>query len=456
MTLTATDFFCGVGGSSSGLREAGIDIVLAANHWDRAIESHSANFPGTEHLCADMQAVDMRYLPATDILWASPICTELSPAGGRRKAGAQGRLWEEYGHVATEAFDRTRVTFWEVVRAVEIHRYTAVLIENVPDVADWLLFPEWLSCMDKLGYTHQIISASAAHIGGDQNRRAPQWRDRLYIIFLRRGITARPLESRPLAWCPTCGQDVPALQLWNPRRKHTGWHIGKYRSQYHYVCPEGHGRLEPYTAPATEAIDWTDLGTPVGSRTRPLAEGTLARIDEGLELIASGRMITAVNHTGPGRHFDPADAPLPTRSTRNGEALVTTPEFVVTFRNHARPHPVTEPLATFSAQGHHHGLVIPFRRGAHPYPADRHPLSTTATHAQHGVMTPRPRVEDCLFRMLSPREAANAQRFTHDYVILGTLGEQQMQAGNAVPVNVSHWIGDYIISTLDSDVGVAA
>lgn len=456
MSLTATDFFCGVGGSSSGLREAGIDITLAANHWRTAINSHAANFPTTEHLCADMQAVDMRYLPTTDILWASPICTEISPAGGRRRTKSQDSLWEEYGHVATEAFERTRVTFWEVLRATEIHHYTAILIENVPDVADWLLFPEWLSCMDKLGYTHQIISVSAAHIGGTHNHQAPQWRDRLYIIFLRHGITARPLEPRPTAWCEQCRQNVPAIQLWNPHRKHPGWHIGKYRSQYHYVCPEGHGTIEPYTAPASDAIDWSDLGTPVGSRTRPLAKGTLARIQAGLDLIDSGRMILATNHDGGGRHFDPADRPLPTRSTHNGEALVTTPAFVTTFRNHARPHPVTEPLATFSAQGHHHGLVVPFRRGARPYNADRAPLSTTATHAQHGVMTPKPRVEDCLFRMLSPREAANAQRFDRRYVIYGTLGEQQMQAGNAVPVNVAHWVGDYITQILDSDIGVAA
>jgi hypothetical protein len=32
-------------------------------------------------------------------------------------------LFEEHGHVASAAFERSRVTFWEVIRAVEIHRY---------------------------------------------------------------------------------------------------------------------------------------------------------------------------------------------------------------------------------------------------------------------------------------------------------------------------------------------
>lgn len=38
--LTVTDLFCGAGGSSSGLKEAGFKVVIAANHWALAIESH--------------------------------------------------------------------------------------------------------------------------------------------------------------------------------------------------------------------------------------------------------------------------------------------------------------------------------------------------------------------------------------------------------------------------------
>lgn len=37
--LTATDFFCGMGGSSTGLTRAGFTVDLAANHWGRAIIS---------------------------------------------------------------------------------------------------------------------------------------------------------------------------------------------------------------------------------------------------------------------------------------------------------------------------------------------------------------------------------------------------------------------------------
>lgn len=44
MSITFTDIFCGAGGSSIGLVSAGFELKLAANHWDRAIETHSSNF----------------------------------------------------------------------------------------------------------------------------------------------------------------------------------------------------------------------------------------------------------------------------------------------------------------------------------------------------------------------------------------------------------------------------
>lgn len=157
-TLDATDFFCGMGGSSTGLVEAGFTVTVAANHWGRAIETHSANHPTTEHLCADVSQIDLRYLPRTRTLWASPICTEISPAGGRRRK-AQPDLFQKHGHVASEAFERTRVTFWEVIRACEIHRYDAVMVENVVEaVEQWELFPVWLHGMDTLGYNAQFVS----------------------------------------------------------------------------------------------------------------------------------------------------------------------------------------------------------------------------------------------------------------------------------------------------------
>lgn len=485
MTLTVTDFFCGMGGSSTGLATAGYEVKVAANHWDRAIETHSANHPDTEHLCADISAIDLRYLPATDVLWASPICTEVSPAGGRRRATTQGALFEEHGHVSSEAFTRTRVTFWEVIRAAELFRYPIVLIENVVEAADWELFDTWLAGMTTLGYEHQFVSVSAAHVGGPMNPHAPQWRDRMYIAFNRKGMRRPDVEPRPLAHCEHCGVDVEARQFW----KREGRRIGKYRSQYIYVCPvPGHGPVEPYVAPASAAIDWTDLGTRIGDRERPLAPRTMARIQKGLNMLHANAFSFTMAHGGKARPWDVDKEPMRVHTTAQTEGLVTPPgimggagaqivkrvdeparaqrasgaDFLLTpdaaslsmLRRNGKNTPVDDPAQTFTGGGLHHGLVIPFRRGAKPYRADDAPLSTMATRDQHGVMRPPPNVEDCHFRMLTPREAANAQAFPRDYIIHGNQGEQQIQAGNAVAVNVAHWLGGQAAKALDQ--GVAA
>ena len=83
MTLTLVDFFCGAGGSSQGAAAVpGVTARLAANHWQRAIDTHAANFPGTEHYRGDLHDADVRRFPAGDLFWASPECPAWSRARG--------------------------------------------------------------------------------------------------------------------------------------------------------------------------------------------------------------------------------------------------------------------------------------------------------------------------------------------------------------------------------------
>lgn len=83
--IRAIDLFCGAGGTSTGLANAceaaglGLDL-LAINHWDVAIATHSANHPGLRHLCESLDNVDPRQVVTgrVDLLMASPECF---PAG---------------------------------------------------------------------------------------------------------------------------------------------------------------------------------------------------------------------------------------------------------------------------------------------------------------------------------------------------------------------------------------
>jgi hypothetical protein len=97
------------------------------------------------------------------------------------------------------------------MRAAEVHRYQAVIVENVPDVIDrWKLFAWWLAGIERLGCHWQLISVSSAHIHRPGNPPAPQWRDRLYIVFTRTGIPRPDVIPRPLSLCAHCGADVAA------------------------------------------------------------------------------------------------------------------------------------------------------------------------------------------------------------------------------------------------------
>lgn len=477
MTLTFTDIFCGAGGSSNGLVGAGMELKLAANHWARAIETHSANHPDAEHLCADVNNYDMRRLPRTDILWASPICTEISPAGGKKRTKGQLSLLEE-GSVPDAAWERTRATAYDVIRATEVHRYRAVLCENVVEFAlDWELFAWWRTGMELLGYNSQVVSVSSAHVGGDDNLHAPQWRDRIYIVFTAHGVPLPDLKPTPLAWCPPCGQDVRAVQSWRNGRK-----IGKYKQQYDYRCPNAtcrHALVEPYVRAASDIIDWTNTGARIGDRKRPLAATTMARIRSGLAMFPTQRTVLTVNHSGhDGRPFPADGGPLPSRTVKIGEGLLVptgggwnttatttadpmrtrmanpkgfegllAPPFVIEYRNHGTAETVEQPLATVTAGGNHHGLVIPYRNKNLPTTTGD-PLHTMSTHDSAALLNPAPDIEDCFFRMLQPREQLLAQRFPLDYIVRGNKGEQTMQAGNAVSSNVAQWIGARVTAAL--------
>ncbi|MGW2594823.1 DNA cytosine methyltransferase [Streptomyces sp. NPDC001515] len=494
-SLTFTDIFCGAGGSSTGLVAAGYQLKLAANHWATAIETHAANHRDAEHLCADINNYDMRRLPRTDVLWASPICTELSPAGGRRRKARKsdaghGQLGlEEFGHVPSGAFDRTRATFWDVIRATEVNRYKAVLVENVMEAADWELFDIWLAGMRTLGYRYQFVSISSAHAGGDNNPAAPQWRDRIYIVLTREDIPLPDVEPRPPAWCPVCEETVEAFQSW---KKPGVRHLGKYGQQYVYRCPNGtrcrHTIVEPYVRPAASIIDWSNLGVRIGDRPehglRPLAANTVKRIRAGLSQLGDQRMVLTVNHGGhDGRAYVADTAPLAARTAKIGdailvpaggtwnttatttaepmrtrlanpkgfEALVTPPQaddsFIVTLRAHSQARHVSEPVDTVTGQGRHHWLVVPYRNGNQARTVTD-PLHTMSTRDSAALLGPAPVLEDCHYRMIQPREQLLAQRFPGEYIVHGNKGEQTMQAGNAVSVNTAQWLAERVKAAL--------
>ncbi len=445
MTFTLTDLFCGAGGSGLGAHAvASIELVMAANHAPIAIATHQHNFPTVDHDCADISQVDPRRYRRTDLLWASPECTNHSVAKGRRRAAAQAGLFDL--DAADPAAERSRATMWDVPRFAEHHRYRAIVVENVVDVVRWSMWPAWLHAMTCLGYAHRVVYLNSMHAPSAVASRAPQSRDRVYVVFWRAGQPAPDLDVRPVAWCRPCGQQVRAVQAWK-RPDREPW--GRYRTQYLYRCPNTTCRntvVEPDTDPAASVIDWSLPGQRIGDRARPLKARTAARIRTGLARYSGALVVPTEARDG--KHATSTGVPLRTQTTRSESALV------VPYYGTGVAHPAVHPLHTVSTRDRFGvAFIAELRGGGSTARAITQPLATVTASGNHHMLVrdvARPPVfEDCTFRMLEPAEIQAAMAFHPGYRVLGTRREQVRQLGNGVTPPAAEWLLRAVADSLD-------
>jgi DNA (cytosine-5)-methyltransferase 1 len=407
MTATVTDLFCGAGGSSLGAEAAGVEVVMAANHWRTAIEVHQAHFPSARHDCTDISQADPRRYPRTDILLASPECTNHSQARGVSRRRQDPTLWD----APDPAAERSRATMWDVVRFAEQMAYEAIVVENVVEATRWVGWRAWCIAMEDLGYQRRVLSHNSMH------HRVPQSRDRIYVVFTRRGL-AVDLEMEHSAYCPRCDTLRAVRQAWKNDRT-----VGRYRQQWIWACTTCGTTCEPGVRPAADIIDWRLPCPRIGDRQRPLAAATRARILAGLRRYGWIPVITAgaghTHETAPGSRAHPVTtSPLPVQGTTAQHALATPPGFLLQTAHGARIHPLDEPhptvcasddrlafvvplpsgrnrshtadepMATVLANGNYGGLVVPLRRHGHAHPTDE-PLPTVTAAGNHHALIMR-------------------------------------------------------------------
>lgn len=284
MSLTFHDMFCGAGGSTLGALQAGATPSIGLNHWQVACDSYDANHNGAggRAACVDVVTQDPRRYPRADLLLASPECTHHSYARGKQKDDPS--LFDPDGDHGAQ---RSRATMWDVVRFSEAHAYKAVIVENVGAAVKWglrrgqklkhghygPLFVAWLQAMEALDYRWQVVHLNSMICG------VPQSRDRIYVVFWKRGQRTPDLDIRALGWCPRCDELVHARQAW----KRTGSTLGTYGQGYVYACPACSTAVALAVRPAAAAIDWTLPAVKIGDRARPLKDATMERIRRGLE-----------------------------------------------------------------------------------------------------------------------------------------------------------------------------
>ncbi len=446
MTLTLTDIFCGGGGSSTGaVQIPGVEIKMAANHWDLAVQVHNQNHPDADHAAVDLHEEDPRYFPKTDILWASPECTKWSQASGGKYAdiatSLEGDLLELLNPELVEEdpevaiVQRSRLLMFDVLRFAEHHRYRAMVIENVVDIAtnpkfapEWAL---WKKGLRNLGYNFRVVSLNSMHAQAHGDP-APQSRDRLYIVCWLKGQKVPDIDKvlRPLAWCPLCDEVVEAQQAWKNGRT-----VGKYRSQYVYLHGSCGTAVEPGYLPAATAIDWTLRGTRIGDRTKPLADKTRRRIAAGIarywspfHMESGGNQYDAADPKHPafgnpngyyrawstldtlktlhtqetkalvvplegraGDRCNTAETPLRTQTSRHLDAVVQ-PAFMLERRFDYRVRGVDEPISTLTANDTSKALIEPppfiaeLRGGGSDARSTESPLSTVTASGNHHAL----------------------------------------------------------------------
>lgn len=314
--LKAADLFCGGGGTSQGAEQSGAArVVCAVNHWARAIDTHSANFPHAKHINSRLDQVNPGESPKMDLLFASPECTHFSVARGGRPTS-----------------DQQRSGAWDVMRWLEFHRPSYLVVENVAEFKSWgpvntdtgrplkrfkgKFFDAWLMAIQAAGYRVDHRLLNAADFGAATSR------TRLFVVA-RKG-NRNPVWPEP-THAARVGGELPGLGL------------KRWRS-------------------AAEIIDWQIPCKSVFLRKQPLKDKTLLRIEAGLR-----------------RFVEP---------------------FVVTLRNNAKFAPHGDPLGTITSGGRHHGVAVPFAyqligRGAGRSREVDSPLPTiVAARENQGVAVP--------------------------------------------------------------------
>lgn len=119
--VTALDLFCGCGGLSQGLTDAGIQVLCGVDKWDKAVETYRTNHLHFG-LCEDLtelqpEAVaDLIETHHVDIIAGGPPCQGFSIAGRRDQNDPRNSL------------------FMEFLRFVKYFKPKLVIMENVPGI----------------------------------------------------------------------------------------------------------------------------------------------------------------------------------------------------------------------------------------------------------------------------------------------------------------------------------
>lgn len=376
------DLFSGLGGMGAASILAGCHLQYSANHWVKAVVTHGVNFPNTEHGLGDLSILHGRNMPGSgDVLVCSPECRSFSQARNYREALKELGPWDPEREIV-----RSRATMWCPMRLAVQRGYDAILVENVIEIFKWNRIGDWVAEWEKLGYVVRSICFNGVFFG------APQSRERVAIVITRKGAPLPNLDFRPQAHCWTCEQDVFGVQVYKAKTvRERGDHVlgpwGSYgkQGQYLYHCSSCGTVVSPYITPAINAIDPTIEGEPIFDRKKPLKEGTIERVAEGIKNLGSTAQMVIVDGRG-GRKSRPMWLPGFTQTARQEIGFFGGPAAMTTLRQNVTQNDAAlGPANAVTAGGNHLGVARPpvttgpDQKGARCRDAEREPAATITT-----------------------------------------------------------------------------
>jgi DNA (cytosine-5)-methyltransferase 1 len=219
--VLAADLFAGAGGMSLGLQQAGMHVVLGADHDTEALETHRHHFPG---MALDWDLGDPKVVArvaqlmragGVDVLAGGPPCQPFSKAGRSLM-----RYLVREG--SRESDDHRRHLWRSYLEVVRLARPRAVIMENVPDMAldrEMFILRSMVFELERLGYSVQERVVDTWRYG------VPQFRQRLILVAAREGAGFQwPRESDKVESVESAISDLPAVKGgWRPEGGADGW-----------------------------------------------------------------------------------------------------------------------------------------------------------------------------------------------------------------------------------------
>lgn len=161
----AIDFFCGGGGMTCGLRQAGIDVVAGVDFDKEAKETYEYNNPGSVFIQTDIRNLRSNYFEKNFGVQKnddSLILVGCSPC-------------QFYSIINSDKNKslKSKDLLRNFARFIEYYRPGYVLVENVPGITtnkDSIL-PTFLSKLDDMGYRYEKKIVDMSKYGIPQSRR---------------------------------------------------------------------------------------------------------------------------------------------------------------------------------------------------------------------------------------------------------------------------------------------